>query len=50
MGPELIRVKDRKGDDFCLAPTHEEVVTNIVASELSSYKQLPLLIYQIGSD
>jgi len=46
-GPELLRVKDRKGNPYCLGPTHEEVVTNIVADEVKSYKQLPLNLYQI---
>ncbi|MGM0568616.1 MAG: proline--tRNA ligase [Elusimicrobiota bacterium] len=45
-GPELLRLKDRKERDFCLGPTHEEVITSIVASEVRSYKQLPLLLYQ----
>jgi prolyl-tRNA synthetase len=48
MGSELIRLKDRKGEDFCLAPTHEEIVTQIAASGVSSHKQLPLRLYQIG--
>lgn len=48
MGSELIRLKDRKGEDFCLAPTHEEIVTSIVASGVSSKKHLPLRLYQIG--
>lgn len=48
MGSELIRLKDRKGEDFCLAPTHEEVITSIVAAGVSSKKQLPLRLYQIG--
>jgi prolyl-tRNA synthetase len=48
MGNELIRLKDRKGEDFCLAPTHEEIVTSIVANNINSHKQLPLRLYQIG--
>lgn len=48
MGDELVRLKDRKGEDYCMAPTHEEIVTNIVANDISSYRQLPLRIYQIG--
>lgn len=48
MGDELIRLKDRKGEDYCLSPTHEEIVTQIVANDVSSYRQLPLRIYQIG--
>ena len=46
-GDEMWRVKDRHGRDFCLGPTHEEVATSLVMSEVSSYKQLPLMIYQI---
>ncbi len=46
-GPELIRFKDRKDRDFCLGPTHEEVITDLVRREVRSYKQLPLLLYQI---
>jgi prolyl-tRNA synthetase len=46
-GPELWRLKDRHGRDFCLGPTHEEIFTDIVRSEVSSYRQLPLNIYQI---
>jgi len=45
-GKELIRLKDRSGRDFCLGPTHEEVITNMVAKEVRSYKELPLLLYQ----
>lgn len=46
-GPELARLKDRHGRDFCLGPTHEEVITDFVRNEISSYKQLPLSLYQI---
>ncbi len=46
-GPELQRFKDRHQRDFCLGPTHEEVVTNIVRSEIKSYRQLPLNLYHI---
>jgi len=46
-GPELFRLKDRHGRDFCLGPTHEEIITDLVRGEVSSYKQLPLLLYQI---
>jgi prolyl-tRNA synthetase len=46
-GPELLRIQDRHERDFCLGPTHEEVITDIVRSEISSYKQLPLNLYQI---
>ena len=47
MGPELLRIKDRHERDFCLGPTHEEVITDIVRNEFSSYKQLPANLYQI---
>jgi len=46
-GKELLRLKDRKEGDFCLGPTHEEVVTDIVRREVKSYRQLPLNLYQI---
>ncbi len=46
-GPELLRFQDRKGSDFCLGPTHEEVITDMVRGELTSYKQLPVNLYQI---
>jgi len=46
-GPELLRLQDRHHRDFCLGPTHEEVVTDIVRREVNSYKQLPLNLYQI---
>lgn len=46
-GPELLRIQDRHNRDFCLGPTHEEVITDIVRNEISSYKQLPLNLYQI---
>jgi len=47
MGDELQRFKDRHERDFCLGPTHEEVITDLVRNELNSYKQLPVNIYQI---
>jgi len=47
MGDELQRLQDRHHRDFCLGPTHEEVITDIVRNEISSYKQLPMNIYQI---
>jgi prolyl-tRNA synthetase len=47
MGPELLRIKDRHERDFCLGPTHEEVITDIIRSNVKSYKELPLNIYQI---
>ena len=46
-GKELLRFQDRKGTDFCLGPTHEEVVTDIVRRNVRSYKQLPMNLYQI---
>jgi len=47
MGPELLRIKDRHDRDFCLGPTHEEVITDLVRNNVKSYKELPLNIYQI---
>lgn len=46
-GAELLRFKDRGNRDFVLGPTHEEVITDLVRKEISSYKQLPLNLYQI---
>ena len=46
-GPELLRLNDRHNRSFVLGPTHEEVITKLVANELSSYKQLPLNVFQI---
>lgn len=46
-GPELLRIKDRHSRDFVLGPTHEEVITDLVKTEISSYKQLPINLYQI---
>jgi len=46
-GPEMFRLKDRNGRDFCLGPTHEEIFTDLAKSEIKSYKQLPLNLYQI---
>ncbi len=46
-GPELLRLTDRHGRDFCLGPTHEEIITDIVKKELRSYRQLPVNFYQI---
>lgn len=46
-GKELLRMKDRHDRDFCLGPTHEEVVTDTIHKDIKSYKQLPLLVYQI---
>ena len=47
MGPELVRFKDRHDREFCLGPTHEEVITDLVRNEYNSYRQLPANIYQI---
>ena len=47
MGPELARFQDRHERDFCLGPTHEEVVTDIIRNECHSYRQLPVVVYQI---
>ena len=44
----MFRLKDRNDNDMCLAPTHEEEITQLVANEVSSYRQLPLRLYQIG--
>ncbi|CAG8782846.1 20343_t:CDS:2, partial [Gigaspora rosea] len=44
----LFKLKDRKTSDFCLAPTHEEEITQLVANDVFSYRQLPLRLYQIG--
>ena len=46
-GDEMMRIKDRHHRDFCLGPTHEEMITDLVRDEVRSYKQLPLLLYQI---
>jgi prolyl-tRNA synthetase len=48
-GKELMRLKDRKDADFCLAPTAEEVITDLVRREVRSYRELPLLLYQFGT-
>lgn len=47
MGPELLRFVDRHNRDFCLGPTHEEVITDLIRNEFNSYKQLPANFYQI---
>ena len=47
MGPEMMRLKDRHERDFVLGPTHEEAITDIVRSDIFSYKQLPINLYQI---
>src|SRR4029079_9188004 len=46
-GPELLRFKDRHERDFCVGPTHEEVITDIARSDLKSYRQLPVNFYQV---
>ena len=46
-GGELMRIKDRHNRDFCIGPTHEEVITDLARNELSSYKQLPMTLYQV---
>lgn len=46
-GKELLRFKDRNGRDYCLGPTHEEVITDLVRDEVRSYRQLPVRLYQI---
>ena len=46
-GPELLRVRDRHNREFCVGPTHEEVITDLVRNEVQSYKQLPANFYQI---
>ncbi len=46
-GKELLRFKDRKDADFCMGPTHEEVITDMVRREIKSYRQMPLNFYQI---
>jgi len=47
-GPEMFKLKDRKGQWFALGPTHEEVITELASREIRSYRELPLLLYQIG--
>ena len=46
-GGELLRMKDRHGRDFCFGPTHEEVITDLIRNEISSYKELPANFYQV---
>ena len=46
-GPELFRLQDRHNRDFCLGPTHEEIITDLIRNEVNSYRQLPLCLYQI---
>jgi len=47
MGEELLRFKDRHARDFCYGPTHEEVITDLVRREVRSYRELPIILYQI---
>src|SRR5580704_2199572 len=47
-GKELMRLKDRKDSEFCLAPTAEEVITDLVRREVRSYRSLPIMLYQFG--
>ncbi len=49
MGPEMIRITDRNGADYVLAPTHEEAFTSVVNSLISSYRDLPKMVYQINT-
>ncbi|MBW2631528.1 MAG: proline--tRNA ligase, partial [Deltaproteobacteria bacterium] len=46
-GKELLRVKDRHNRDYCIGPTHEEVITALVRDEIQTYRQLPRNLYQI---
>lgn len=46
-GEELVRFKDRKGSDFVLAPTHEEIITQLIKQQINSYKKLPIILYQV---
>ncbi len=46
-GPELLRIQDRHQRDFCLGPTHEEIITDLIRREIRSYRQLPANFYQI---
>ncbi|MFS8665916.1 MAG: proline--tRNA ligase [Limnochordales bacterium] len=48
-GDEMFRLKDRHGREFCLGPTHEELITALVRADVKSYRQLPLLLYQIAN-
>ena len=48
-GPELLRFTDRHKRDFCLGPTFEEVITDLIRKDVSSYKQLPINLFQISS-
>lgn len=46
-GPELLRITDRHDREFCFGPTHEEIITDIARKDINSYKQLPIIYYQI---
>ncbi|MBX9895094.1 MAG: proline--tRNA ligase [Nitrosomonas sp.] len=46
-GPQMLKIKDRHEHDFCFGPTHEEIITDIARKEIKSYRQLPLIFYQI---
>ena len=46
-GPQMLKIKDRHGNDFCFGPTHEEVITDIARRDIRSYRQLPVNFYQI---
>src|SRR5512142_852866 len=46
-GPQMLKIKDRHAHDFCLGPTHEEVITDIARREIRSYRQMPINFYQI---
>ncbi len=48
-GEEMFKIKDRHGREFCLGPTHEELITTLVRDDLRSYRQLPVTLYQIQS-
>lgn len=48
-GKELVRLTDRKGTEYCLGPTAEEVITALVRDEVKSYRQLPMMLYQFGT-
>jgi prolyl-tRNA synthetase len=47
-GPEMFKLTDRKGQGFALGPTHEEIITELAAREISSWRDMPLVLYQIG--
>lgn len=49
MGPDLLRMQDRHENDYCLSPTHEEVITDLFRKNVKSYRQLPCTLYQIAT-